>query len=285
MKELSQGLTKEYMTFLERMTLNVVGKMNVAAMIGQRKSNAKGTSVEFSDFRPYVLGDDVRRIDWNSFARSGKLVTKVSTEEKQAEINIFIDTSESMAFYDEKGFCAKLIAASIAYIALKNSDRVNVYSFGEGLKECRLNSSSKNSFPQIVSFLDSLKFGGKTFLSSAVAAANCVKGMSFVISDFLTDEAIGNAVDNLLYKKQQICIVQVLSVEETNPSLKGNLRLTDCETESYKDITVNDEVLESYKKALTELQTSIGEYCRKKGANFVSIDTKMLPQEAIRRIL
>ncbi len=287
MKTLSQGLTKGYIAFLEHFNLNISGKMSIAAMTGQRKSGAKGTSIEYSDFRQYVPGDDIRRMDWNSYARSGKLITKVSMEEKQAEINIFLDLSRSMGFYEDKAFYAKIIAASLSYIALKNGDKVNIYGWSGGIKEWRLNNSSKNSFPKVISFLEGLEFDGVTSLKETVSSGliKGMRGISFIISDLFIDGGFEGVIDTLRYKKQEVNVVQVLSKDEVNPPLGGNLCLTDCETGEHKDITVSLAVIESYKKALLSMQNGIGEYCRKSGARFSAVNTDMLLQETLKIIL
>lgn len=287
MKQLNEGLTKGYIAYLEHFSMDARGKMSNAALNGQRKSGAKGSSMEFSDFREYSTGDDLRRIDWNSYARTDKLFTKVFLEEKQAEINIFLDCSASMGIDEEKGFYAKLIAASIAYIALKNNDSVNIYAWSDGLKQWKLNNTSRNNFAQIVSFLDGLEFDGQTHLSQSIGSAvvKAGRGISVVISDFFIEEEFKESVDRLRYKKQQISMVQVLSREDTNPSVGGNKRLTDCETGEFRDITVNERLLGEYKKILSHMQAAMKEYCRKTNANFSTVTTNVSIEECVKRIL
>ncbi|MGE4214745.1 MAG: DUF58 domain-containing protein [Anaerotignaceae bacterium] len=287
MKPLSEGLTKGYIAYLEHFSMDVRGKMSHSALNGQRKSGAKGSSMEFSDFREYSTGDDLRRIDWNSYARTDKLFMKVFLEEKQAEINIFLDCSASMGIDEAKGFYAKLIAASVAYIALKNSDSVNIYAWSEGLKQWRLNNTSRNNFAQIVTFLDGLEFAGQTRLSEAISSAvvKAGRGISLVISDFFIEEEFKESVDRLRYKKQQVSMIQVLSCEDAMPSVGGNRRLTDCETGEYRDITVNTRLLSEYKKVLSHMQAAMKEYCRKTNANFSTVTTNVPIEECVKRFM
>lgn len=287
MKPLSEGLTKGYIAYLEHFSMDVRGKMSNSALNGQRKSGAKGSSMEFSDFREYSMGDDLRRIDWNSYARTDKLFMKVFLEEKQAEINIFLDCSASMGIDEEKGFYAKLIAASFAYIALRNNDNVNLYAWSEGLKQWRLNNTSRNNFAQIVTFLDGLEFAGQTRLSEAISSAVVKpgRGISVVISDFFIEEEFKESVDRLRYKKQQVNLIQVLSGEDVMPSVGGNRRLTDCETGEYRDITVNDRLISEYKKVLSHMQAAMKEYCRKTNANFNTVVTNVPIEECVKRMM
>jgi len=287
MKQLSEGFTKGYIAYLEHFSMDVRGKISNSALNGQRKSGAKGSSMEFSDFREYSMGDDLRRIDWNSYARTDKLFMKVFLEEKQAEINIFLDCSASMGIDEEKGYYAKLIAASVAYIALKNNDSVNIYAWSEGLKQWRLNNTSRSNFAQIVTFLDGLEFGGETRLSEAIgnAVVKSGRGISVVISDFFIEEEFKVSVDRLRYKKQQVSLLQVLSCEDAMPSVGGNLRLTDCETREYRDITVTDRLLSEYKKVLSHMQAEKKEYCRKTNAAFSTVTTNVPIEECVKRLM
>ena len=96
-------------TIFDKDFFQKLGKINLAMNMrldqgqsGQRKSTAKGSSVEFSDFREYILGDDIRRIDWNAYGRLNKLFIKQFMEEKEAFYHIFLDSSASM---DYGGHC------------------------------------------------------------------------------------------------------------------------------------------------------------------------------------
>lgn len=94
---------------------------------GGRKSNAKGSSVEFSDYREYIPGDDIRRIDWGAYGRLDKLYIKRFMEEKEGIFQIFVDTSASMDFGEpKKSRIALQLAGALAYLVLSNLDRVYV---------------------------------------------------------------------------------------------------------------------------------------------------------------
>lgn len=94
---------------------------------GQRKSNAKGSSVEFSDFREYLPGDDIRRLDWNAYARLGKLYMKLYREEKEAFFSVYVDLSPSMNYGGKvKARQALRLTAVFAYMALTNQDRIRI---------------------------------------------------------------------------------------------------------------------------------------------------------------
>src|SRR5215510_10605314 len=97
---------------------------------GERRSRARGQSVEFADHRNYVAGDDFRYIDWNLFGRLDRLFLKLYEEERELPVRVFLDASESMNFGEPRKFdFARQVAAAIGYVALCGFDRVSVIPF------------------------------------------------------------------------------------------------------------------------------------------------------------
>src|SRR5262245_36003455 len=112
---------------------------------GERRSKARGQSVEFADYRSYVAGDDLRRLDWNLYGRLDRLFIKLYEEERELPVQVFLDASESMSFGTPAKFeFAKRLAAAIGYIALCGFDRVTIRAFPEpqGAGESRAVSES-----------------------------------------------------------------------------------------------------------------------------------------------
>ena len=122
---------------------------------------ASGSSLEFSDYREYAAGDDLRRVDWNGFARFGKLYLKLFLEEKQASVHVFLDCSRSME-QDGKFLAAKKLAASFAYVGLCGGDQVHLFAFGDTLRAQKRNLAQKGRFLETVDFLDKLEAVGGT---------------------------------------------------------------------------------------------------------------------------
>src|SRR5215207_9367915 len=97
---------------------------------GERRSRARGQSVEFADYRNYVAGDDLRYLDWNLYGRLEKLFLKLYEEERELPVRIFLDCSESMTFGSPRKFdFARQIAAAVGYVALCGFDRVSIFAF------------------------------------------------------------------------------------------------------------------------------------------------------------
>lgn len=276
MKHISDAITKEYLAKLDTMNISLSSIVD-NFYIGTRKSNKNGISVEFSDFKEYTIGDDMRHADWNSYARTERLYIKRFKEEKQASVNIFLDTSKSMDYGNEnKGYYSKLIAASIAYIALKNSDNVNIYICNELLKLNKINISSKKLFLDIINFLDNIKFDGKTNLSQSISELSVIKlkkGISFILSDFFSQDGYKNSVKSLKYKKQEVILIHILSPQEIFPQHEGNIKFVDSETQEIREVTVNERILQEYKTILKEFQNEIKEFCLGLGVGYKQIST------------
>lgn len=269
MKTLEEVLTKEYLVRLEQLGQRLRARLGTDGYSGARRSTTKGTSLEFSDFREYLPGDDLRRADWNSYARFEKLYIKQYFEEKQAAFHIFLDCSRSMEA-GEKFLRAKALAASIAYLAMSGGDQVHLFAFRERLAAREGGLSMQSRFLQAVRFLQPLTAEGGTDLFRAVQEAGILqKGVSLVFSDFMTEGRTDDAVKLLQEKKQEVILVQVLSKEELSPSAQGPVRLVDSETGQALDVEMNAGVLAAYHKALEQQANAWQEFCQRRGALFL----------------
>lgn len=285
MKTLQDIFTKEYLLQLEKLSFSLRQRLSVNGYSGARKSHAKGSSLEFSDFREYIMGDDLRRVDWNSFGRFGKLYVKLFMEEKQGEINIFLDCSKSME-KEGKFLQAKAFAASLAYIGLCSGDRVNLFLWNDIIFFEKRGSTQKNSFFQLLSLLDQAECGGgSNLLRAGLFSGKLGRGISVVISDFFTEAPLEEALRIFQGKKQQVCMVQVLSDEEEQPTEGQAARLVDSETGETCDLELTASVLTAYNKALKEQRRALAEICFRSGAVFYFMNEKTPLFPILREIL
>src|SRR5512134_3848424 len=119
-------LSPEFMTKLEQLEI-LSRKIFIGRMKGERRSKKKGESVEFADYRNYVVGDDLRFLDWNIYARLERPLLKLFMEEEDLNITVLLDVSKSMDWgTPHKGLYVKRVAAALAYIGLCNYDRVSL---------------------------------------------------------------------------------------------------------------------------------------------------------------
>jgi uncharacterized protein (DUF58 family) len=264
----------EFLKRLERLALNME-KLTAAGSGGLRKSRAKGNSVEFSDFREYAYGDDLRRVDWNAYGRFEKLYVKLFMEEREAMVNIFLDCSKSIDFgTPKKSVLGIQLAAAIGFLALNNMDRLCINL----LKKDTMVSSNvlggRGQFDICAAFLDNIQFEGTTNMDKAIKLKKFGgRGLSLVISDFFTQGPLEDFMKYLLYYRQDIVLLHVLSPDELNPQLQGQLRLKDSETGEMVDVDLTPSIYDKYQQTLNNFKSSLKEMAKKYGGAYVTISS------------
>lgn len=285
MEDLKGIFTKEYIARLERLSVGLAQRLGAVGYSGGRKSSAKGSSLEFSDFREYIPGDDLRRVDWNGYGRFDKLFLKLFLEEKQAAVNLFLDTSRSMGF-GGKGTLAKAAAASLAYIAAGGGDRAQIFAFSEKAGAQKRGITKKGQLAETLDFLDGLELAGGTDYLRAVRAQDSLgRGVAVILSDFLSEQAPWDAVKFLQEKKQEVILLRILAPEEIEPERGGMVRLVDSETGETRDLELTDHAVSAYKQALRQQEAALREFCWRRGAKFLRVDTGMPPLAVMERVL
>ena len=260
----------EFFKKLNSLKLNIHLRLNKGSS-GSRKSSAKGSSLEFSDFREYILGDDIRHIDWNAYGRTDKLLVKLFMEEKEGHFHIFVDGSKSMDFgADNKSVSACRIAGALSYLVLNNLDRVYLTTLKkEGICSSK-GLTGRQAFGKIRKQLEDSVFESETEIDSLVKKTRFYgKGVSIIISDFYLTEDIEKLVKFLASKKQEIIFIHTLSEEELNPLMEGTLNLIDSESKENIKITMNSSMSKKYHQTLTQFTNHIREICKRYGATYV----------------
>src|SRR3989442_6317187 len=142
-------LTPELLRRLEQFQL-LARRRAKSSLKGERRSKARGQSVEFADYRNYVSGDDFRYLDWNLYGRLDRLFLKLYEEERELPVTVFLDASESMTFGEPRKFdFARQVAAAVGYVALCGFDRVSVMTFPDMLQEPLTESELKARTPEL----------------------------------------------------------------------------------------------------------------------------------------
>ena len=261
---------------LER--LGVLMKQPVrGGLKGGRRSVKRGQSVEFADYREYALGDDLRQLDWNVYARLEKLFVKLFVEEEDVTITFLIDASPSMAFgRPEKLQFAKRVAAALGYIALSGEDRVVVSALTGRTARRQGGLRGSGRVLRLLANLSTIQpaEGPTDLLASARHAGAMLSGRGVVVllSDLL-DPAADKVVRELAAQGSELIILHVLSPDELDPALEGDLRLVDSETGEGIDVTVDLATLDDYKARLAAWQASLEDIATKRRASYVPIST------------
>ena len=252
--------------------LSVVAKRIFTGRLkGEKRSKKRGASVEFADFRNYSEGDDLRYVDWNTYARLERLFLKLFVEEEDLYVHILIDTSKSMGFgTPTKLDYTKKIAAALGYIALTNYDRVLLSSFSDGVASFPMTLRGRDSVFQLFQYLRGLKPDGGTNFAGAFrdyAMRTRRTGVAFILSDFLTPRW-EDGLKSIVYRQFQTAIAHVLAPEEVNPDLIGDLRLLDSETGEERDVSMSLPLMHEYKRTLDKFQTEVRGACHRYGADY-----------------
>ena len=280
---------------LDRLAL-VATRVRAGVMKGERRSTRRGTSIEFADYREYSRGDDLRRIDWNVFARLDRPFIKLLEEEEDLAVHILIDASGSMNWPNEettpdqeqlanqhKFTFARRIAAGIGHIALGTGYRLTVSvlsSTNNGGSKSRLLNWGPHrgrAFSlDLLRFLEPLVAGGETDLNTALrdyASRSTRAGLCIVISDLLTPGAALDGLGALVARGYELALIHVLSPDEVNPPLTGDLRLIDSETSQGRDVTIDAGLRTSYMRRLLAWRTEIGDFCGRRGIHYATVET------------
>jgi hypothetical protein len=261
-------------------TLQSLLKNNVSGMFGGlRRSKRLGSSAEFADYRDYMPGDDVAKIDWNAYARFDKLYEKLFYDERQMHTRIYIDASRSMRYGDEKkAEMAIKLAAALCYISVAEMDKVSVYAISGGVcTEVISGIVGKESYLTEIGKLGSIVFDGQSRISEAILPSSVGRadGYSIIISDYLTDSNYEDAIDYLADRKRDILCIQVLSRDEINPQIRGKNHLFDSEdARKYYRKNIDKEIIKAYKEALEYTKSRISNYCYARGAEYMQVSAE-----------
>lgn len=275
-------LNDDFFSRLETLALNLRTDLT-GYFGGKHLVRTYGQTVEFADYREYMLGDDIRRIDWNLYSRFEKFFIKLFTDERQMHVRIYLDCSGSMGKTDPaKGAYAIGTAAALGFLAVHNTDKLSIHLINGDRSENPFGTIvGKQSFFRSIGELENITFKGDSAIGDAVtseADTGTGDGIAIIISDFFTDNDWKKAVDYLCYKKRQVLLIQVLTPEEIDPVYDGRVNLIDSEASDLTDpknmkLRITRGMQLAYAEALGDYQKELRDYCLSRGAWFVNVST------------
>jgi len=281
--EISESTNKEnelldaaFLQKIEKLSL-ISKRLFSGQMKGERRSTKRGSSVEFADYRDYSMGDDFRRVDWNVYARLEKLFLKLFVEEEDLHVYILIDCSKSMGFGNpSKLLYAKRLAAALSYIGLCNFDRVGLAALAGNKCSVHPPKRGKQSAFEMFDYLSSLKADNETKLGSSLhdfSLRTRQPGLVILISDFF-DESYQTGINALVSRKFDVVLFHLLSREEENPSIVGDLLLIDSETSVRREITITQTLLRKYQQRLAGFCKDIETYSLRYGCSYIHLTSE-----------
>jgi uncharacterized protein (DUF58 family) len=242
---------------------------------GGRRSVKRGQSVEFADYREYTLGDDLRQLDWNVYARLERLFVKLFVEEEDVTVTLLIDASASMATgHPSKLVFAKRAAAALGYIGLASEDRIAVSALTGRVARRRAALRGSGRVFRLLADLSAIEpAGGATDLVAAArhaAAQLHGRGVIVLLSDLL-DPGADRVIRELAATGSELIVLHVLSPDELDPPLEGDLRLVDTETDERVDITADLATIDAYKDRLAAWKAGFADLAARRRASYVDL--------------
>lgn len=265
---------------LEQLTL-VADRVRVGVMKGERRSRKRGTSIEFADYRNYAQGDDLRRLDWNVFARLERPFIKLLEEEEDLGVHLLVDSSLSMDWPDEDPERNKLnyavrLAGGLAHIGLAAGDQVSVSLLKTTGHERWGPYRGRHNTLRLLQFLETGRASGVTDLNQAIrnyALRGGRPGLIFIISDLFSPGGYQDGVNTLQSRGYEVGLLHILSPDEADPPIGGDVKLVDIETGADAEITLDTSTVNLYRERFEGWRNEIADYCQGRGIHYVPITT------------
>ncbi|NLX21974.1 MAG: DUF58 domain-containing protein [Phycisphaerae bacterium] len=271
-------LDPEFIGRLERLDI-VSRRIFAGRMKGERRSKRKGQSVEFADYRNYVVGDDLRFLDWNIYGRLERLFIKLFFEEEDLHVSVLVDTSGSMDFGEPaKLWYAKRVAAAIAYIGLAKYNRVTLCGWSDRFGPELAGVRGRHLVSKVLGHLSALETGGAGNMTAACrqfAIRHPQRGVVLLLSDFMDKGGYEEGLRYLIGRHYDLYVVQMLSPQEISPDLTGDLQLRDVEDGDLAEITISRALLNRYKQNLNAYCRGLQDFCRRRGIVYLFTSTEV----------
>ena len=265
----------EFLKQLDKFNL-ALKKHSTEIQQGEQKSPQQGQGMIFEDHTRYTPGDDIRKIDWKAYARTGEHYIKRFEEEKSLTVHILVDRSSSMDYgtADNKYDYASKLGLASAYMVANTNDRFRFSVFSETITDI----SSARREANMASLIDTLNELRKTPESLVERCmteySNRIqnKSLVIVISDFLVEpEEVENGLSSL--ESTDVILVNTLDESEVEPNMEGDMILKDPESSATLRTYLSEKIKNEYKEELVDHTEKIEDAARKHGAEYVQVNT------------
>jgi len=264
---------------LNRLAL-VAERVRAGANKGERRSSRRGASQEFADYRNYTAGDDLRRLDWNAYARLDRPFIKLFQEEEDLAVHLLVDGSRSMdwgATDQNKFHYAIRLAAALGSIVLHGGDTLTTAVFTG-----RLPAEHFGPYRGVRNLMPLLRFLSNQATSGTVDLNQILRdftyssprpGLVILITDLLSSHGFQAGARTLQSQGHEVNLIHLLAPAELDPPLYGDLRLVDVETGHVQDVTIDRSLRTLYRERLAAWQAEIQAYCRSYAIRYLPTST------------
>ena len=287
---LDPGFVRELEALRRRLSVTVQ-----SGGCGERASRRRGGSAEFQDHRPYAPGDDLRRVDWAAFARTGEPVLKLFRAEEDSVLRILLDASASLAFGSPQKFeVARRVAAAIGYLALANGQRAQVLTAqstqagSRSLARVTAPRRGRDALSALLRDLSEPRASGTADLARAVEQTLQQAGrpgLLVVVSDFLDPGMVTKALGHACALGHQVALIQVLSREEVEPNYDGDFAFVDVESQAQVELSMDAAAVDAYVARLAGLIDELRAWSRKHRGSYVRMTNDDALEGAVRRFV
>ncbi len=263
----------------------IAHQVRAGSLKGERRSTKRGSSIEFADYRNYTPGDDLRRLDWNVFARLEKPFIKMMEEEEDLAVYLLMDTSRSMDWGE--GPANKLVygyhlAAALGAVALGAGDRLSGYFISDGDQLQQIGPlRGSQQVMRLLTFIEGLAAQKPPLAATNLNLAlrkfglnTLRRGLVFIISDLLDPQGLDQGLTFLQSRNFEITLLHVLSPDELEPPLSGDLRLVDIESGQSQEVSIDGGVRQMYRQKVADWSAGIEAGCRKRGIPYLLLNTQ-----------
>jgi uncharacterized protein (DUF58 family) len=261
---------------LERLTI-AARRTRPGHLRGERRSPRRGQSLEFADYRRYSPGDDLRRVDWNIYARLERVLVKLHQAEDEWTVHLLIDASASMDWGEpHKLTYALRTAAALGYLALAGLDRAVVTAITADGGHSSPALRGRQSLPRLLDLLAATRPAGPTDLAHGLAAfaeRRRPAGPLFLLSDLLSPTDVDAGLRALVGAGHEVTVIHILSPDEVAPPLAGALRLIDHETGEGREVMIDERMLAAYRANLDAWQALLQEQCSRRAITYLPVVT------------
>ena len=285
--------------FLDPATLNSISGLDLIAktvvdgfVAGLHRSPDFGFSQEFAEYRAYAQGDDLRHVDWNVFARTGRCYLKRYRGETNTQLLVLLDTSASMGYGSHavnKLDYARFLAASLCYLANVQRDAAGLIVFDEDVTNYVAPSTRQGQLFRLLHSIERAQTGTRTdFTKPFVHFQNFLhrRGIVVVISDFYEEPAvIVKTVEPLRFRGNEVILFHLLDPQEIAPKFREPVLLVDMEN-SREALEVSPEYARhEYRTKIDAHIEALRSQARGAGMDYFLVDTGRPLDEGLREYL
>jgi uncharacterized protein (DUF58 family) len=247
---------------------------------GLHKSPYHGFSVEFTEHRPYMAGDEIKHIDWKAYGKTDRYFIKQFEEETNLKSYVILDASASMKYGSEGNLTkiqyASYVAAALAYLMIEQRDAVGLTVYDERVRMSMPPRGTRTYLQQILKHLEHLEPGNKTGTAESlheVAEQIKRRGLVIILSDLFDDPAkVKTAFKHFRHRGHEVIVMQILDPLERSFAFGGDAVFRDMETNE-EMMTQPVHIEQAYRETLRSFIADYQKECRDNNIDFLLLDT------------